>query len=147
MDFTPMALDKIPNINRRSTSAFELALPTLFMSGIQHIAEIPEGMAKMPDYVKTYLSDIPTAWDESRLLAGFPGKDVVIARRKGKNWFITGINGENVAKTLTIDLSFIKSGRGYMITDGASALFDKTQVAPTKQSIALKPYGGFIMKF
>ncbi|WP_116789068.1 glycoside hydrolase family 97 protein [Flavobacterium psychrotrophum] len=146
MDFTPMALDKIPNINRRTTSGFELALPTLFMSGIQHLAEIPEGMAKMPDYVVTYLKDIPTAWDESKLVAGYPGKDVVIARRKGDAWFITGINGEDKAKDISIDLSFLKKD-GYMITDGAASLFDKTVVKPGKTTVKLKPNGGFIMKF
>ncbi|MFP9099179.1 glycoside hydrolase family 97 catalytic domain-containing protein [Flavobacterium sp. RHBU_24] len=146
MDFTPMALDSIPNINRRSTSAFELALPTLFLSGIQHLAEVPEGMAKMPDYVVTYLKDIPTVWDESRLLAGYPGKDVVIARRKGATWFITGVNGENKPKELNIDLSFIKKD-GYLITDGATSLFEKAPVKPGKTAVKLKPYGGFVMKF
>jgi len=146
MDFTPMALDSIPNINRRNTSAFELALPTLFLSGIQHLAEVPDGMAKMPDYVVTYLKDIPTAWDESRLLAGYPGKDVVIARRKGATWFITGVNGENKAKELEIDLSFIKK-EGFMINDGTASLFDKSAVKPGKTVVKLKPYGGFIMKF
>lgn len=146
MDFTPMALDGIPNIKRRSTSAFELALPTLFLSGIQHLAETPQGMAKMPEFVKTYLRDIHTNWDESRLLAGFPGKDVVMARRKGDVWFITGINGENKAKDIAIDLGFIKKN-GYMITDGDTSLFDKTDVKPGKTTIKLKPYGGFVMKF
>lgn len=55
MDFTPMTLDKIPNINRKTTPAFELALPVLFLSCVQHIAEIPEGIAKMPLYVVEYL--------------------------------------------------------------------------------------------
>jgi len=146
MDFTPMALDTIPNINRRSTSAFELALPTLFLSGVQHLAETPKGMAKMPDYVVTYLKDIHTDWDESKLLTGFPGKDVVIARRKGNVWFVTGINGENKAKDLSIDLSFIKKD-GYMITDGATSKFEKTDVKPGKTTIKVKPYGGFVMKF
>ncbi|MFP9113340.1 glycoside hydrolase family 97 catalytic domain-containing protein [Flavobacterium sp. RHBU_3] len=146
MDFTPMALDKIPNINRRTTSAFELALPTLFLSGIQHLAEIPEGMAKMPDYVQEYLKDIPVAWDETKLLAGYPGKDVVMARRKGETWFITGVNGENKVKDVTIDLSFI-SKEGFMITDGNSQLFEKTTVKPAKMTVKLKPYGGFVMKF
>lgn len=146
MDFTPMALYEIPNIQRRSTSAFELALPTLFLSGIQHLAETPKGMSHMPDYVVDYLKDIPVAWDETKLLAGFPGKDVVMARRKGDTWFITGINGENKAKDLTIDLSFIKKD-GYKITDGNGQLFEKTAVKPGKNTVSLKPYGGFIMKF
>lgn len=148
MDFTPMALDTIPGINRRTTSSFELALPTLFLSGIQHIAETPEGMAKMPDYVQNYLKDIPVSWDESQYVAGYPGKDVIIARKKGDTWFVTGINGENTGKTMAIDLSFIKSKGGFMITDGIEEKFVKSNVVPTaKTTITFKPYGGFIMKF
>src|SRR5688500_9277357 len=44
MEFTPMCLYKIPGINRRTTSAFELATSVIFLSGIQHYAESPEGM-------------------------------------------------------------------------------------------------------
>ncbi|KOS06086.1 alpha-glucosidase [Flavobacterium akiainvivens] len=146
MDFTPMSLDVIPNINRRSTAAFELALPTLFLSGVQHLAEIPEGMAKQPDYVVNYLKDIPAAWDETKLLAGYPGKDVVMARRKGTTWYITGINGENKAKTLDIDLSFIKKD-GFIITDGATDKWESKTVKPGKTTASFKPYGGFVMKF
>jgi len=47
MDFTPMALDRINNrIQRRTTSAFELALSVLFVSGIQHYAEFPKAWPK-----------------------------------------------------------------------------------------------------
>lgn len=148
MDFTPMALDTIPRINRRTTPAFELALPTLFLSGIQHIAETPDGMAKMPDFVQNYLKNIPVSWEESQFVMGYPGKEVIIARKKGDTWFVTGINGENQEKTMTIDLSFIKSSGGYMITDGTEEKFTKRNVVPAKETeITFKPYGGFIMKF
>jgi hypothetical protein len=41
MDFTPMVLDRINLIERRTSSVFELALPVIFTSGITHFAEIP----------------------------------------------------------------------------------------------------------
>jgi len=71
---------------------------------------------------------------------------VVMARRKGDTWFITGINGEDKAKEISVDLSFIKKD-GYMIADGTTSLFDKTDVKPGKTTIKLKPNGGFVMKF
>ncbi|RZJ68665.1 MAG: glycoside hydrolase family 97 protein [Flavobacterium sp.] len=147
MDFTPMCLDKIPNVNRRTTSAFELALPTLFLSGFQHIAEVPDGMAKMPDYVVEYCKDLPMLWDESRLLAGFPGQHVVMARRRGNDWFVMAINGQNSVKDVEIDLSFIKAKNGFMITDGEKSVFEKSEVKAGKTKVKLKPFGGFVMKF
>ncbi|HVF16169.1 MAG TPA: glycoside hydrolase family 97 catalytic domain-containing protein, partial [Steroidobacteraceae bacterium] len=100
MDFTPVVLDRINNIERRTMSAFELALSVLFTSGIQHYAEIPEGMAKAPLYVREFLKQVPSVWDDVRFIDGFPGKYVVIARRAEKRWYIVGINGEREAKTL-----------------------------------------------
>ncbi|SCY49380.1 Glycosyl-hydrolase 97 C-terminal, oligomerisation [Flavobacterium caeni] len=147
MDFTPMVLDRIPNINRRTTQGFELALPTLFLSGIQHLAESPEGMAKMPKFVIDYLKDVPVNWDESRFLDGHPGKFIVMARRSGNTWFITGINGENAPRELVLDLSFWEKANGILIGDGANGFEQSTVQATKKVAVKLKPYGGFVMKF
>lgn len=146
MDFTPMVLDAIPGITRKTTPAFELALPVLFLSGIQHIAEIPEGMAKMPSYVVDYLKDIPTNWEDSKFIEGYPGKFIVMARKKNNIWHIVGINAENVAKTITIDLSFVTQTKGFLITDGEHG-FEKLPVTKAKPlSVTIKPNGGFVVK-
>lgn len=149
MDYTPMVLDTIPDIHRRTTSGYELALPVLFLSGVQHIAETPDGLAKEPDYVKEYLKDIPVQWDESRLVEGFPGKDVVMARRKGNDWFVVGINGENEEKTFNLQLDFIgDTADGVLITDGENG-FSRSTVAKNDSGqveVSIKPYGGFVLK-
>ena len=146
MDFTPMVLDAIPNINRKTTPAFELALPVLFLSGIQHIAEIPDGMAKQPQYVIDYLKDIPTNWDATKFITGFPGKDVIMARQKDDVWHIVGINGENNPKEFEIDLSFI-SKDGFIISENEKG-FIHNKITPNATIIVkMKPYGGFVMKF
>lgn len=150
MDFTPMCFSDIPGIQRKTTNAFELALPTLFISGIQHMAEIPQGMAAVPDYVKTYLSELPIQWDETKFIDGFPGKLAILARRAGKDWYVTGINGEAVEKEITLDLSFANDASGYLITDGENhPEFVQTPVdlKENKQvSVTLKPNGGLVMK-
>ena len=107
MDFTPMSLAPIPGIERATTNAFELALPVLFLSGVQHFAETDDGMATQPDYVVSLLQDFPTTWDESQFIDGFPGKYFVAARKSGGKWYVAGINGEKTVRTLTLDLSEI----------------------------------------
>nr|WP_315165645.1 glycoside hydrolase family 97 catalytic domain-containing protein [uncultured Flavobacterium sp.] len=146
MDFTPMVLDSIPNITRKTTPAFELALPVLFLSGIQHMAEIPEGMAKMPAYVVDYLKDIPTNWDDSKFIEGYPGKYVVMARKKDNIWHIVGINGENTAKTIEIDLSFVTNAAGFSITENDKGFQQLPVSKTTKLTVTLKPHGGFVVK-
>ncbi|WP_281238243.1 glycoside hydrolase family 97 protein [Flavobacterium praedii] len=146
MDFTPMVLDSIPNIKRKTTPAFELALPVLFLSGIQHIAETPMGMAKMPKYVIDYLKDIPTNWDDSKFIDGYPGKYIVMARKKDNIWHIVGINGENKAKEIELDLSFVTNESGYVILENEKG-FQQFPVSKNKKiKIAMKSDGGFVVK-
>ncbi|MBN1517502.1 glycoside hydrolase family 97 catalytic domain-containing protein [Candidatus Sumerlaeota bacterium] len=151
MDFTPMVLDHLPNTQRRTTSAFELALSVLFTSGIQHYAEIPRGMAKTPDYVREFLKGVPSVWDDIKFIDGYPGKHVVIARQGEDRWYIAGINGESAEKKLTLDLSDMPiSGTGSLITDGdggnLSFRREDVQLAAEKKiEVTLKPCGGFVM--
>ncbi|MEF3080488.1 glycoside hydrolase family 97 protein [Winogradskyella poriferorum] len=147
MDFTPMVLDSIPGIQRKTTKSFELALPILFLSGIQHIAETPAGMEKQPDFIIEFLKDIPTNWDESKFISGFPGKDVVMARRKGDNWFVVGINGEDQSKTLDLDLSFIKNSKGILYTEKDNEFYRETINSDSLTKIQLKRNDGFVVKF
>ena len=146
MDFTPMVLDSIPNIKRITTPAFELALPVLFLSGIQHIAETPDGMAKMPQYVVDYLKDIPTNWDDSKFIEGYPGKYIVIARKKDNVWHIVGINGENTAKEIEIDLSFVTNKKGNIIDENENGFKNEVVSKGNKLKVKMKPYGGFVIK-
>jgi hypothetical protein len=146
MDFTPMCLDAIPNIKRKTTPAFELALPVLFLSGIQHIAEIPEGMAKMPTYVVDYLKDIPTNWDDSKFIAGYPGKYIVMARKKGNTWHIVGINGEDASKEIEVDLSFVKNQKGFIILEGENGFKQESISKNQKLIVKMRPNGGFVAK-
>lgn len=162
MDFTPVVLDKIPRIERRTTSAFELALSVVFTSGITHYAEIPEGMAKAPDYVRDFLRNVPGIWDDTKFIDGYPGKFVVLARRGGNRWYLAAINGENTEKKLTLDLSGLEkryrgSGDLYLQQlsggtlildgDGGNLAFRREAVSlanDTKLEITLRPHGGAV---
>jgi hypothetical protein len=154
MDFTPMVLDKVNNrIQRRTTSAFELALPVLFTSGIQHYAEIPEGMAKVPGYVQAFLRQLPDVWDDTRFLDGYPGKFAVFARRGGGRWYVAGINAEETTRKLTLDLRELSVlTTGTMITDGegGNMSFKQTMLqmpADKRIELTIGPRGGVVVAF
>ena len=150
MDFTPMVLDRIRRIERRTTSAFELALSVLFTSGIQHYAEIPEGMANAPVYVRDFLKGVPSVWDDTKFLDGYPGKFAVLARKGEGRWYLAGINGETTARTLTLDLRELRArGHGTLITDGDGGNLSFRQEPvhlgrDRKLEVALQPHGGFV---
>jgi alpha-glucosidase len=120
MDYTPVTFtnSQYPHI---TSYAHELALSVLFESGIQHMADRPEGYYQLPDAAKTFLKNVPNAWDDTKLLDGYPGKDVIMARRKGNDWYIGGINAEQKEKIKTIRFDFLTEGLKYkltLITDG-----------------------------
>ena len=106
-------------------------------------------MAAQIDFVKEYMSTLPETWDEVKFIDGFPGKFVILARRKGDNWYIAGINGENFERTITLDVTFITNkSKGIMITDSDDTKDcikrDIDFSAPV--NISMKPYGGFTIK-
>lgn len=149
MDFTPVCFSEVPNIQRRTSNAFELALAVLFHSGVQHYAEKPQGMNAVPDYVKELMSNIPVAWEETKFIDGYPGKFVVMARKINKVWYVAGINGEKTDKEISIPLSFTNSSKVILITDGTdNRTFERKEFEPdTSRSLSLtmKGNGGFVM--
>jgi len=128
-------------------------LPIIFTSGITHYAEIPEGMAKAPDYVKAFITSIPSVWDDTKFIDGWPGKFVVLARKGNGKWFLAGINGDTTEQKLTLDLSELRGAKsGQLISDGdgGNLSFKQQPIQlphDKKLEITLPPHGGFVAVF
>jgi hypothetical protein len=148
MDFTPMVFGDIPKILRATRNGFELAESVLFLSGVQHFAETPEGMATVPPYVKALLQELPRSWDDVKFIDGFPGRYAVIARKSGDAWYVAGINADDSDLPLQLDLSFLKGREGQIISDGSGERdFTQSAISGTKQAINIKAHGGFVAVF
>ncbi|MGW8316711.1 MAG: glycoside hydrolase family 97 catalytic domain-containing protein, partial [Bacteroidales bacterium] len=147
MDYTPGGFSD-QNHPHLTTYGFELALPVIFESGIMHYTDTPEKTASLPSRVVSLLKEIPVTWDETRFISGYPGKEVVIARRKGDRWYLAGMNGEPVTKTLTLDLTGTGSEPAqiqlFMDGDSPDTLVEASmKVTGGKFTVQLLPYGGF----
>lgn len=106
MDYTPVIYaDQL--IPRLTTNGHETALAVLFESGVQHIGDSAQSLRQIPSDYKSFFRNLPTAWDETRYLAGTPGDHVVLARRAGTQWYVAGINGRPSERAVTLDLSFL----------------------------------------
>jgi alpha-glucosidase len=88
----------------------------LFESALQHMADRPQGYYELPDAAKFFLREVPAAWDETKFVDGYPGKDVIMARRKGDTWYMGGISGELRVKKKKITLDFLKPQTKYKLT-------------------------------
>ena len=148
MDYTPCTFSdsQHPHI---TTNAHELALPVLYESALLHWADKPESYLAQPKAVQDFISQLPTTWDETRLLEGYPGVYVVMARRRGNVWYVAGISGKDVARTVTMDWSFLgkKKGKVLLFEDGKTSQSWKiTSIAKSKlpESINMQPRGGFV---
>ena len=111
MDYTPTCIEWDGKGVRQSSNAHEMALPVVFESGWTSMGLSPES-ARSPagQKVTAFLKNLPTAWDDTRFLGGAPDEFVVVARRKGADWWIAGINA-GTARTVRLRLDFLKARR------------------------------------
>lgn len=152
MDYTPGTFtdSQHPHI---TTHAHELALPVLFESGIQHMPDRPESYLSLPTEVRQLLSTLPTAWDDTRLLSGYPGRSVILARQKGSSWYVAGINGLDEEQTFKVDLTRLAGvadgAHCLLITDGSdnhSFSIDSDHIVQGPLTVVCRPRGGFVIK-
>jgi alpha-glucosidase len=153
MDWTPVTFtnNTYPHL---TTYAHELALSVVFESGIQHFADRVSGYttSTISAAAIAFLQQVPTAWDDTKFLLGYPGSFVVLARRKGLDWYVGGITGDTV-RSVTVPLSFLTAGSSYQMTriaDGASSTtFDELLDTVTLNGsfeVSMPLRGGFVAK-
>ena len=147
MDYTPCAFSdsQHPHI---TSNAHELALTVLFESGLQHLADRPESFLAQPQAVQDFLGQLPTVWDETRFVGGYPGEYAILARRRGNTWYVAGINGTDNPCTLQCSLPFIGafSKVRYFLDSGNAddpwKILEKDELSP---SFTCEPRGGFLL--
>jgi alpha-glucosidase len=108
MDYTPTTF-LLPGrgFKRTTTDGHEMALAVMFESGWQNIGASPEGVAQTK--AKDFLKNLPAAWDDIHFIDGYPDEYCIMARRKGDDWYLAGINS-SPAREVAINLDFLKEG-------------------------------------
>jgi hypothetical protein len=151
MDYTPVTFtnSQYPHI---TSYGHELALSVVFESGLQHMADRPSGYYDLPFEARTFLKEVPNAWDNTKLLDGYPGRDIIIARQKGNQWYIGGISSERFERTKTLKFNFLPEGIKYKLTLISDGKHDKdlvTQYFVVDKSstfdVKLLRRGGFVI--
>lgn len=149
MDYTPCAFSdsQHPHI---TTNAHELALTVLYESALQHLADKPESYYAQPQSVQDFFGSLPTVWDETRFISGYPGESVVIARRSKNTWYVAGINGSDRARTIPLSLSKLNipaSAKIQAFCDGTAIEKEKWNIQTLKtlpEAVNLQPRGGVV---
>jgi alpha-glucosidase len=115
MDFTPGVLSLVGKNGQRiqSTLAKQLALYVVIYSPMQMAADLPENYLKYGRAFQ-FIKDVPTDWEETRVLNGEVGDYVTFARkdRNSGDWYIGSVTDEN-ARSIGTELEFLDAGRNY----------------------------------
>ena len=152
-DYTICYFDK----RLKTTHAHQLAASLVFYSPLQTIFWYDRPSFYQGEPEIEWFENLQTVFDESRVLSGAPGKGIVMARRKGNEWFVGALTN-NEGATESIDLSFLDKGKkykAYVYTDGGERIKTRTHVkcsylivnASQILSFHLKPSGGAAIRF
>lgn len=165
MDYTPgILLNRTPDQYAKhmivrtamGTRAHQVAMYVLYYGPLQMLASAPSEFKKYPDILK-FVASTPTTWDETKVLGGEMGRYVMIARRKGEEWFVGALTDWD-ARSLPLDLSqFLDPTQEYtavIVRDGPNAdRFPQNHCSETLRvsggttlAVEMRKGGGFAMR-
>ncbi len=161
MDYTPgiVSLKGRGDTDILSTVARQLALYVVVYSPVAMAADLQENYEANPTAFK-FIREVPVDWDETRVLSGTIGDEVIVARkdRKSADWYVGGVT-DDVARDTVVRLDFLPEGKRFTATiyrDGPTAeagAKGKDMVVETRAvrrgdaiNLRMAPGGGFAIR-
>jgi len=139
----------------QGTRIHQLAMYVVYESPLQYMAGNISDYLKEPGYAE-FLGRIPVEWDETLFLDGKISDYILVARRKGNDWWL-GAMTDWTPRTLEADLSFLGEGQFEVeiYKDGINAdryaadfaTEKKTLTSKDKIKIQMAPGGGYVVHF
>ncbi len=131
---------------RRTGLCFELALAVLFQNSVQNFALTPANLTNQPDYALDFMREVPTTWDETQFLAGYPGRYVAFARRHAGKWYVAAINAAKEANTTVLELPMLAGKEVRLLSDGVKGNATTFKVSKNgKLKLTLPAEGGAVI--
>lgn len=133
---------------RRTTDIFQLVTAVLFQNPIQNFALAPNNLTDAPQICLDFMKQVPTTWDETRFIDGYPGRYIVLARRHGNTWYIAAVNATAEPLKLKLDLPVLAGQEVSLYSDDKKMKPQlKLQKIKTDGSLQLtvQPQGGAVI--
>lgn len=134
---------------RRTTDVFQIATAVLFQNPIQNFAVTPNNLYDAPSSMIEFMKEVPTTWDETRFIDGYPGKYCVLARRHNGRWYIAGVSAMKEPLKLELNLPMLSDG------DECTYYYDNKGRQPQKETlkirksssvpVVIQPEGGMVI--
>ena len=149
-----MSPDNKTRHRRYTSDIFEMAASIVIQTSVQCIAMQPNNLTDLPQMELDFLREVPTSWDETRYIDGYPGKYIVIARRSGDKWYIVGLNATKEPQKLNIDIPMFAGSTPSYYYDKPSkkSLWPESTLGKIKvdtkgkAKVTIQPNGGIIIK-
>jgi alpha-glucosidase len=99
-----------------------------------------------------FLSNMPTVWDDTKVLGGYPGEYIIMAKRSGKYWYV-GAMTNDAERTVQLKLDFLPSGK-YTLSSWADVLSSPQSLTKSNRGVSassvinihLDTAGGWVAK-
>ena len=136
---------------RRVTGdAFQLATSILFQNPVQNFALAPNNLTDAPADAIEFMKAVPTTWDDTEFIDGYPGRYVVLARKHKGTWYIAGVNAEDKPLKLRLDLAGLglRNADAELYIDSRDLKFGKSSLKIKDASavpVEIAPDGGFVI--
>lgn len=139
---------------RFTTDVFEIASAIVNQTSIQCIAIQPNNLVELPQFELDILKKIPTTWDETVFLEGFPTHYIIEMRRHGDDWYVVGLNGTDKPIVTTLTLPQFAGQEVSLYADNvkkkgetvASSFLKKVKVDKSgRVKVTLQPMGGLLI--
>lgn len=154
MEFGGVVLNKRYNRSndggnyRRTSDAFQLATAVLFQNPVQFFALTPNNLQDAPPFAIDFMKQVPTTWDETLFIDGYPGKYCVLARRHGEAWYLAAINAQEEPLQLNVKVPILAGRELKFYGDDKDLVsFSKTLKVNKKGELKLnlQPNGGVVL--
>jgi len=149
-----MSRDNKSRHRRHTSDILEIAAAIFTQTEVQCIGMMPNNLDELPQFELDLLKEIPTAWDETHFVDGYPGKYFIVARRSGGKWYVAGLNAEERELKLTLSLPMFagkqvtcyndRPAKGGALPQGQ---MQKLKVnAKGEAKVVIQPNGGLLLR-
>jgi alpha-glucosidase len=144
VSYTPVRFDR-----SAGSRAYQLAQVIVYEAGIQIFAERYDHLRAFE--AEKFLETVPSTWDETRFVDGYPSSHAVYARRKGDAWYVAAITGE--PRTVKVPLAFLPKGKPYKAViyrdaEDRSKIVEESRTVTSKDVLSLdvQKADGFVVR-
>jgi hypothetical protein len=146
-----MSRDNKSRHTRKTTDIFEMASGITMQTSVQCVAMQPNNLTELPQFEMDFLRQLPTTWEETRFIDGYPGRYVILARKatNGK-WYVAGLNALKEPLTLTLDLPMFAPGetpKYYVDSKLGEPMLTTLKIDKKRRAkVTIQPNGGLIIQ-